>query len=299
MPKSHRQIKSNSRLLKVLLLIIIIAISLFLLKFFLFNNRKPVNEDQIGWNKNISDFSQHPPQAPPLEPVLNNNITTAPLAPPPLQVKDAQIPCQKTTKKLVDFFKHLDEQEYIIAYELEIPLKDYIINIINTLLKNPPIINQETDDLFTVLKNTAHFYRILGHKDLSLIKDILTYENEDREYIMSLFYDWSLLAEKCKNDALFVEMPLNKTYEYASFFLNTLGGQSYLFRRDSRLRVLTRYYCMLILEQSINKSANKYNIDEIYTLESIIEDMKNADSLENQNQYLASLLEIKARLAKR
>jgi hypothetical protein len=35
-------------------------------------------------------------------------------------------------------------------------------------------------------------------------------------------------------------------YEYASY-LNTLGGRSYLMRRDSKVRLLTTYYCILVL----------------------------------------------------
>ena len=295
MPTTTREIKKKkSPLLLILFLAVAAGASFFLFKT-LFTSKNVIEpEEQFIWEnplKEIEDLSDQSNDTPgPPQPEQTLAVT---------QQADSQqpSPCERVNENLNDFFLKLKEQEYITAYEIKVPLQTYSNTLIIKLLNNPPIINDETDDLFTVLKNTAHFYRVLGHKDISLIKDILSYEQANIEHLMGLFWEWSQISSTCNISKTQVEFPLPKLYEYAGFFLNTLGGQSYLFRRDSTMRVLIKYYCMLILDQSVTASINKYNIDEIYTLDSAIEDIENADGIDNQEIYLAKLMEIKARLS--
>ncbi len=83
-----------------------------------------------------------------------------------------------------------------------------------------------------------------------------------------------------------------KLYEHAAFFLNTLGGQSYLFRRDSRLRTLIRYYSILIIDRAIRKNENKYHIILPDRIKALIKDINAMDDLDNQEQYLNHLRNI-------
>ena len=295
MLKTNREIKQKkSPLLLIFFLIIAAAVSFLLFKT-IFTNKKVIEpEEQFAWEnpiKEIEDLTSKTSEKPEQPPIMT--------AQPDISQSDSKplTPCIRVSENLIDFFSNLKNQDYIASYEINEPLQDYNNKLIIKLLNNPPIINDETDDLFTVLKNTAHFYRILGHKDISLMKDILSYEQENTEHLMGVFWEWSQINDTCNDKKIHLNFPLPKLYEYASFFLNTLGGQSYLFRRDSNMRVLIKYYCVLILDKSVAASINKYNIDEIYTLDSIIEDIENADALENQDHYLSNLMKIKARLS--
>ena len=58
---------------------------------------------------------------------------------------------------------------------------------------------------------------------------------------------WSEIETECTDVDLDIKLPLAGLYEYAGYFINTLGGQSYLFRRELYLRVLIRYYCLRLV----------------------------------------------------
>ena len=45
------------------------------------------------------------------------------------------------------------------------------------------------------------------------------------------------------------------------FFLNTLGGRSYMLRRESKLRMLVSYYAILIVDRANDEKFNRYGID--------------------------------------
>ena len=132
----------------------------------------------------------------------------------------------------------------------------------------------------------AHFFKVLGPKDLLLIKDILTNERELVEPTMALFYRWSEIEPECSDRNLNIKLPLTGLYEYAGYFINTLGGQSYLFRRALQLRLLIRYYSILIIDHTNSVDANRYGIDIRYTLDALISEMQTNGGLENRQEYL-------------
>jgi hypothetical protein len=78
-------------------------------------------------------------------------------------------------------------------------------------------------------------------------------------------------------------------YEYASFFMNTLGGRSYLMRRDSKARLLTTYYSILILDRANDKGMNPNGIDIRPLIASTASDIRNQKGLIYQKAYLAEL----------
>ena len=50
-------------------------------------------------------------------------------------------------------------------------------------------------------------------------------------------------------------------YAYASYLVDTFGGRSYLLRRDSRTRLLTTYYCILVLDRANDQKMNPNGVD--------------------------------------
>jgi hypothetical protein len=135
----------------------------------------------------------------------------------------------------------------------------------------------------------AHFFRVLGIKDILMVKDILTHEQELIEPSMALFYKWSEIAPECQDADLDIELPLAGLYEYAGYFINTLGGQSYLFRRERYLRALIRYYSILIIDRANSVDANLYGVDIRYTLDALIEEIQGNSALVNMQEYLENL----------
>ncbi|MFW8600252.1 hypothetical protein ACOHYD_02060 [Desulfobacterota bacterium M19] len=287
MPKNKRQLKTGKGgSIKILAVVILALLLIFVLYKTAFKNQA------VPQNWFVHKIKT-PPAA--VKPAVISSVSprTADEPSPPAQTaaKKELTPCEMTSADIDTFFKHLEKQEYIKAYELHEPIAVHLNKILIKLLNNPPIVAGESNNLLTVLKNTAHFYRILGPKDLSLLRDILKYENDNIEHLLTLFYSWSKLPD-CKTNGLNLRLPLPKLYEHAAFFLNTLGGQSYLFRRDSRLRTLIRYYSILIIDRAIRKHENKYHITLPARIKALIKDINTMDDLDNQEQYLNHLRNI-------
>ena len=200
--------------------------------------------------------------------------------------------CQQTADKISLFFDHLDQQPYIHEHITKGSTLDHFRGIFNKLMANPPVVVRETDDLFAILNNMAHFFRILGPKDILLIKDVFIHERGLIEPTMAQFYKWSEIAPNCSDSALDINLPLPGLYEYAGYFLNTLGGQSYLFRRELYLRILIRYYSILIIDRANSIDANRYGIDIRYTLDSLIPEIQGNSDLENKQAYLENLVRL-------
>ncbi len=200
--------------------------------------------------------------------------------------------CLQTADKILLFFEHLDSQNYIREYNLKGSTRDHFNGIIKKLIANPPVVVRETDDLFAILNNMAHFFRVLGPKDILLIKDVLINERELIEPTMALFYKWSEIEPDCLNKNLNIKLPLAGLYEYAGYFINTLGGQSYLFRRALHLRLLIRYYSILIIDRANSVDANRYGIDIRYTLDALIAEFQTNGDLENRQDYLENLIRL-------
>jgi len=196
---------------------------------------------------------------------------------------------QQLQDAILAFFHHLDGQEYIIDYQLQGGSRIHFSKTLEKAFANPPIVTREADDLFSILKNMSHFYRILGRQEINLIKDVLVQETESMEETMALFYRWSEVSKPTGNNNLDISMPLASLYEYSGFFINTLGGQAYLFRRDSSLRLLVKYYSILIVDRADSSNMNRHGIDVRLAIDALIDEMAASQMLAAQEEYLTRL----------
>ncbi|MEJ2033292.1 MAG: hypothetical protein P8Y63_09695, partial [Deltaproteobacteria bacterium] len=201
--------------------------------------------------------------------------------------------CGEVYARISDFFSYLDKRTYVAFYEFKGGSERHFAGLTEKLFANPPVVSRETDSLSSILQNAAHFYRVLGRDNLFLIKDILESEQKIIEPTMADFYHWSLTSEKCNNEKHAIKLPLKGLYEYACFFLNTLGGQSYLFRRSPRVRILTKYYSVLIIDRANEQGLNKYGIDIRPMINSLIEEVGAMQNLALQEEYLRVLQNLK------
>ncbi|MBE0558991.1 MAG: hypothetical protein IH628_17320, partial [Proteobacteria bacterium] len=203
--------------------------------------------------------------------------------------------CKESREKLQGLFAYLDRQEYVASQQLAGGAGEHFKALLVRLLERPPFAQRETDDLVQVLQNKAHFYRVLGKKNTLLLRDIIRKEGDMMESSFAILYQAMAVQEKCTADGPALRAPLKEVYPYAVFFLNTLGGSSYLIRRDSRVRMLTQYYSILILDQANQRRLNKLGLDIRPPLEALIGDLKGTANLTRKEEYIETLKSIRAR----
>ncbi|MCJ7599951.1 MAG: hypothetical protein MUO63_00450, partial [Desulfobulbaceae bacterium] len=161
-----------------------------------------------------------------------------------------------------------------------------------------PNITRETDNLLAILQNAAHFYRVLGEKDIFILKKIMALEKGHYEPMMADFFNLILHREECQNINYPIQLPMEDMYSYSTFFLNTLGGQAYLFRREPAFRTLVKYYCVLVMDLANMKNANPLGIDIRYPINSLIEELTSTTGLEDKDKYLDNLLQLQEKYEK-
>ncbi len=198
---------------------------------------------------------------------------------------------EKTEKQIAAFFTYLDNQPYI--KDLNLPGGSYLQYqiAIEKLSATPPIIVGEMDSLYNMVRNVAHFYRVMGKKRVLLSRQILKNETEVIESAMKTFYQWFTM-EDGDQASLKGRPSMTAMYEYAGFLLNTLGGRSYLLRRSPQVRALTSYYCVLILDKANDQELNSKGIDIRPYIKSTLLEIKNLIGLIHQKEYITKLSEL-------
>lgn len=196
--------------------------------------------------------------------------------------------CATVNTQMNAFFKYLDGQPYLANRELEGGSKGFFQECAALLMANPPANIAEMKDLFRLVKNVTHFYRVLGKDRLMLAKDIMTTEDKAMEAAMDLFY--ARIVE-CKEPLPGDEQPLpiERLYDYAGYFLNTLGGRSYLLRRESKVRMLVNYYAILVVDEANDEKFNQYGLDLRPYIDYLFYDISNQKGLTFRERYLTRL----------
>ncbi|CAK8712463.1 hypothetical protein KKHLCK_01480 [Candidatus Electrothrix laxa] len=200
--------------------------------------------------------------------------------------------CKEISPVLTNFVNSLQEKEYSKKESSAQPLQQHFNALATQLVNNPPVVIHETDELYTILTNTAHFFRILGKDNMRLLQQVLKQETANFENVAAEIYRLSIAEEQCVSGNKRLKIPFTAAYEYAGFFLNTLGGRSYLFRRDSGTRLLVNYYAVLTLDQANKKQLNKYGLDIREQLPWLIQEMEANNRLIHRERYLDKLYEL-------
>jgi hypothetical protein len=210
----------------------------------------------------------------------------------PVPSQPQEITFEEIERQIAAFFAYLDEKEYVKAYNLDGGTYNQYELAVKKLSSKKPIVTGETDSLYNLFLNIAHFYRVLGKKRLYLVRDVLNNEAEILESAMKTFYLWYSFKSNEDGD-LKGRPPLLVLYEYAGYFINTLGGRGYLLRRDSRVRIITTYYSVLIIDRANDKGLNSDGIDIRPHIKSVFNDITNQIGLIHQKEYLLQLEKLK------
>jgi hypothetical protein len=190
------------------------------------------------------------------------------------------------------FYTHLDQQPYMQSFGLKESSKIHFSKLLQKLVDNPPVVIRETDDLFTLLQNTAHFFRILGKKNINILKGILSNEQNSFEHILDAFYKLTYQPEIVKKEYS-LSIPPDALTDYAVFFLNTMGGRLYLFRRDSTSRMVVSYYAIITIDRANIEGNGGHGIDIRPAILSLIEEIENGGRrLQLREKYLDTLYDL-------
>jgi hypothetical protein len=198
---------------------------------------------------------------------------------------------EEISLKVNSFFEYIDRKEYFPAAGINMKASDYCMTIFSRLEKNRPVLMGETKDLYALMKNITFFFRVLGEKDLKALKIILGKESEIMEQTAGMFYSWICDPVNESSGIPSQEM----TYDYAAYFLNTIAGQAYLFRRGSKIRLLTSYYAVLVLDKADRDGRNRLGVDVRHHIISLISEIKNYRLFVNEKEYLENLQALKKR----
>ena len=206
--------------------------------------------------------------------------------------------CQKMEKDLQEFFTYLDAKDYIRELRIEEGTFNHFLKIIRSLSLNPPIPAGEGLNYDMIINNIYHFYRALELKDLTLIKLILKNEADTMEINLALFYKWLMSNDECGQKEG-IPPTLDILYRYAGFLVNSIGGRAYLFRRETRLRLLLYYYSLLIIHEADKKKMNNFGVDITPFLEPLAEEIENYQFLYFRKEYAGRLINLKDYYAKK
>lgn len=205
-----------------------------------------------------------------------------------------EVDCEKVKSRLLNFFGYLDGKEYVINFELKNGSQEHYNQVMAELSQKIPIASETGLDFEALMLNKIHFFRVLGKNNILLVKEILANERGNLETILMEFFEYFKAYDFCPSQEIFVPSP-EVRYEYASYFLNTFGGKSYLLRRSSRIRILVTYYAVLTLHEANEKVLNQHGINIQPYLNQIFEEINARNDLIYKNMYLKTLSEIKSK----
>ncbi len=206
--------------------------------------------------------------------------------------------CQRIEKDLKELFAYLEKKDYIVELELDEDLFTHFSKVISSLTSHPPLPAGEGLNYDMMIQNIYHLYRTLGLKDLKLIKMIVENEADAMEVNLALFYRWLMSGDTCgRREGL--PSTLDITYRYAGYLINSIGGRAYLFRRETRLRLLLTYYSILVIHEADKRKLNSFGIDIRPYLEPLADEIENSHLLYFRREYAGRLIDLKNYYAKK
>jgi len=204
------------------------------------------------------------------------------------QSMEPQEYCAKMENDIRDFFKYLDKKNYIQHLNERMDTYAEFKRILKQLSSNLPIPAGEGIDSLVMTKNIFYIFRILSKTDIRLVKEIIINESETMELNLEIFYRWLLLGNQCP-DPDEMRPSFDVLYQYAGFFLNTIGGRAYLSRRPMALRMLLSYYSLLIIHEADRKGRNTYGIDLFPYIAPLLTEMAIYPDLKLKKEYIQKL----------
>lgn len=252
----------------------------------------------------IQDMQKQPP--PPVVPIVvppddspavSDERLTAAFGSPPVDgggETGTEPSCDALNRRIATFFDYL--RQHAKSDPKKAVASDWVTKIITDLSASPPLVVDEMRSMETLKKNTSHFFQVLKEDRIRMVKAVLLNDKDLLEHALADCYQYYVASGCCKpGDPNCVS--LKTLYEYAGFFMTTFSGKSYLLRRDSTIRCLTNYYCVLIIDQANDTELNPYGIDIRPHIDSALDAVTHQNNLIFKDRYEDTLNRLKTKYA--
>ncbi|MFO7783662.1 MAG: hypothetical protein R6V25_03455 [Desulfatiglandales bacterium] len=206
--------------------------------------------------------------------------------------------CTRIEQDVRDFFSYLDGKEYVRRLTGDTDAWSLFTRMLAKLSQRPPIPAGEGLDPALMTRNIYHLFRVLDDREIFLTKEVIRHEADTLELNLDIIYKWLAAGDRCP-DPEGVRPSGDVLYRYAGFFMNTIGGRSYLFRRAAWLRLLISYYSVLILHDADREGINSHGIDVLPMTRQVSEEISRHGGYYFQETYLERLGAVEGYYAER
>lgn len=208
-----------------------------------------------------------------------------------LKPPDEKTYCERLDQEIQEYFRYLNGKGYVRHLGEGLDTYAQFKAILRKLSGRLPIPAGEGIDSSIINDNIFLFFRALDKNDFRLIRDILKNEGDSLEAALDLFYRWSTSGARCP-DPEGIRPSQGVLYHYAGFFVNTIGGRAYLFRRPLGLRLLCTYYSLQILQEADKQGKNSYGIDVLPFIAPLAKEIALYPDFRFKQTYLKNLEEM-------
>ncbi len=297
--------KGRTRFLWVILLVLVAAAAVYFAWF------RPSAESPLAPDRRTaapeSDTAKHRPGPSETRPIPRPEAPQTPSEGEAAETGEPTEPgeagrvddgCERMERDVRDFFRYLDRQDYVKEQTGESDAWTLFTRILAKLSSRPPIPAGEGMDPAVMSANIYHLFRVLADRDIHLAREVLRHEAGSLELNMDLLYGWLTSGDRCP-DPEGLRPSDDVLYRYAGFFMNTIGGRAYLYRRAARVRLLVSYYALLILHRADLAGRNTYGIDVYPLVRQVREEMSLQHDFHFHGAYLEGLTAMEAHYAAR
>jgi hypothetical protein len=290
------------------LIILLVLVAAALVAYFLFQGKKPeeksaqdriveesapeerkAEEKKTSVGKPVPTQEEGAPQVAARTPVKRE--PTLPKAIKEGRPTEMEDYCSKIEQGVQDFFTYLNKERYVRNLEADMDSYEHFKSVMKKLSSEPPVPAGENMDTLIMTRNIYHFYRLLEREEIRLIREIMRNEADSLELNLDIFYKWLMLGDQCP-DPEKIRPSLEVLYQYAGFFLNTIGGRAYLYRRSLNVRLLISYYSLLIVHEADKMGKNNYGIDVFPEITPLAREISLYPDFHFQNEYILQLTKL-------
>jgi hypothetical protein len=253
-----------------------------------------IEEERHGWMERTQELEsiilelQQGKEFKPLLPAERLSQVFGPTSPLVKGVSPRSMKCEELEDSLRAFCRYLDAGETFRSQKTHRDSWALFTSMLESLERRPPVMSAESYRPSVIVENSFYFFRLLGREKIDIVREVIKFESDLAEPLMGIMYYWLMTGRSC--DKLpSPSAALKIIYNYAGFFLDTLGGHSYLYRQDSRIRLLTVYYSILVIHEANMRELNEVGLDLRYFLPNIFQEIQSRNDLLYAEDYLQTL----------
>jgi hypothetical protein len=260
-------------------------------------SEEKVNAERHAWMERTRELEgiiiemQKGVEPKPLRPAERLRQVFGPSSPLAKGFSPRTMKCAELEQSLRAFCQYLDAGETFRSQKTYRDSWAFFTDILATLGRKPPTISAEAYRPSLLIENSYYFFRLLKREKMDIVREVLQYEADLSDPLMGILYHWLMNKGSCDKPPPFASN-FDIMYRYAGFFLNTLGGHSYLYRRDSRISLLTIYYSILVVHEANSRGFNEVGLDLRFFLPLIFGEIQSRNDLLYAEDYLQTLTDL-------